>query len=447
MNIEKLIDDRPDEGIFRVHRSAMTSQEIFDLEQEKIFGKAWLFVGHETEIEENGEFRRRNVGGRPLIFVRGNDGEIRVLFNACTHRGAMVCREHEGKASAFTCLYHAWRFNNKGDLVGVLGADGYSDQFHKLSLGLRSPPRVESYRGFWFVNYDENAEDLITYLGGMRTLMDLTIDAAEALGGWKILPGMAKYSFRANWKLLVENSVDGYHLAPVHASYLDYMSWRQREAGIEKVQISDATSNETLKRTRGAAFRNGHGAMIHGAVGRAIANPSPMWEQDVQDEVKRIWTKNVETFGEERGRQMSEVSRHMVIFPNMIFQDSQTGVRIRQIWPVAPDLIDVLQWDLVPRNEREDLHASRMEYSLAFLGPGGLATPDDAEALEACQRGFAAREVEWSDISRGMTRTPQMNDELQMRAFWRGWRAKLTDTVAESTDDREREECLGIKLD
>ena len=302
MDIAEIIDDRPSDGIFRVHRSALTSQAVFDLEQEKIFGKAWLFVGHETELKEKGEFRRREVGGRPLIFVRGSDDVIRVFFNTCTHRGAMVCRENEGKSSAFTCLYHAWRFSNKGDLVGVLGADGYSDSFHKQSLGLRSPARVENYRGFWFVNYDENAEDLVSYLGGMRTLMDLTLDAAEAVGGWKILPGMAKYSFRANWKLLVENSVDGYHLAPVHGSYLDYITWRQREAGIEKAQISDATSNDTLARTRGAAFRNGHGAMIHGAVGRAIANPSPLWEPDVQEEVRRIWQANVDRYGVVGGR-------------------------------------------------------------------------------------------------------------------------------------------------
>jgi p-cumate 2,3-dioxygenase alpha subunit len=145
---------------------------------------------------------------------------------------------------------------------------------------------------------------------------------------------------------------------------------------------------------------------------------------------------------------MAEVSRHICIFPNLIFQDSQTGFRLRQIWPVQPDLIDVLQWDLVPRDEREDLRASRMEYSLAFLGPGGLATPDDAEALEACQRGFGAREVEWSDVSRGMQREPQMNDELQMRSFWRQWHACIRgEPKINSTDDRERSGSLAVNLD
>ena len=108
----------------------------------------------------------------------------------------------------------------------------------------------------------------------------------------------------------------------------------------------------------------------------------------------------------------------------------------------------MLQWDFVPREERDDLRASRMEYSLAFLGPGGLATPDDAEALEACQRGFAAQEVEWSDISRGMHREPQMNDELQMRSFWRQWHACIRGEASPaSTDDCERAPSLMVNLE
>jgi p-cumate 2,3-dioxygenase subunit alpha len=450
MDIGQLIIDKPDEGLFRVRRSAMTSSEILEQEREQVFDRCWLYVGHDSEVEKAGEFRRRNVAGRPLLLIRGNDNKVRVLYNSCTHRGATVCKEDEGHATGFTCLYHAWSFNNKGELVAVPDPGGYGDRFDKASLSLKSPPRVEQYRGFYFVNYDANAESLESYLDPIRELIDLTLDSAEVLGGWRILHGTAKYSLKTNWKLLVENSYDGYHLPSVHHTYIDYLKWRQRNVGINNPNPtgSDAASATTLKRTRSFAARNGHGGMIHRAEGRAIANPSPLWSEGTKKEVLRVKAELIARFGEKRGRQMSEVSRHICIFPNLIFQDSQTGFRLRQIWPVRPDLIDVLQWDLVPRDEREDLRASRMEYSLAFLGPGGLATPDDAEALEACQRGFGAREVEWSDISRGMQREPQMNDELQMRSFWRQWHAcirggpKLT-----STDDRERSGSLMINLD
>lgn len=450
MDFGQLIVDNPDAGVFRVHRSAMTSPEIFERERRQIFDRAWLYVGHESEIEKPGEFRRREVGGRPLVFIRGHDNIVRVLYNTCSHRGAHVCLEDEGQATGFTCIYHAWRYNSKGELTGVPDEKAYGSGFNKAELSLKSPPKVESYRGFYFVNFDPAADSLASYLGSILELIDLTLDSAEVLGGWRILRGTAKYSLKANWKLLVENSYDGYHLHSVHHTYLDYMLWRQRNAGVEKPSAtgSDARDATTMRRTRSFAARGGHGGMLHRATGRAIANPSPLWNEATTREVMRVKAELLARFGELRGRQMSEVSRHILIFPNLVFQDSQTGFRLRQIWPVRPDLIDVLQWDFVPRDEREDLRASRMEYSLAFLGPGGLATPDDAEALEICQRGFAAREVEWSDISRGMQREPQMNDELQMRSFWRQWHACMRgERQAASNDDRERPGALRVDLD
>jgi p-cumate 2,3-dioxygenase alpha subunit len=122
---------------------------------------------------------------------------------------------------------------------------------------------------------------------------------------------------------------------------------------------------------------------------------------------------------------MADISRHMIIFPNAAFQDSHTGFRMRQWWPLAPDHMEITQWDFVPRQEDPELTAYRMEGSLAFLGPGGFASPDDVEALESCQLGFQARELEWSDISRGMQRDPRADDELQMRGFWRTWAARM----------------------
>lgn len=450
MDITQLIVDNRDAGKFLVHRSAMTSQEIFDLEQKNIFDHCWLYVGHESELAKPGDFRRRTVAGRPLIFVRGSDDKVRIVYNSCTHRGATVCLEDHGNASAFSCLYHAWRFNNKGELTGVPDEKGYGTGFNKSAFGLKSPPRVEQYRGLYFVNFDANAEGLESYLGAVRELLDLSLDSGETLGGWKVVPGTAKYSLKANWKILVENSYDGYHLPSVHQTYIDYLTWRQRNKGIQNPNPtgSDARDATSLTRTRSFATRNGHGGMIHRAEGRAVANPSPLWDPDTIAEVNRVKATLIERFGEQRGRQMCETSRHICIFPNLIFQDTQTGFRLRQIWPVAPGLIDVLQWDLAPREERQDVHEARMEYSLAFLGPGGLATPDDAEALESCQRGFGAKEVEWSDISRGMQREPQMNDELQMRSFWRSWHTYLQGLPpAESTGDRPFSGSLMINLE
>src|ERR1700722_11529026 len=113
MNIETLVRDQPDINRFSVHRSAMTSERIFERGTAQIFERTWLYVGHEDEIPEPGDYRRRSAAARPLIFVRGSDNVIRVLYNTCTHRGAQVCRQDSGRATGFQCFYHSWSFNNK----------------------------------------------------------------------------------------------------------------------------------------------------------------------------------------------------------------------------------------------------------------------------------------------------------------------------------------------
>src|SRR5262245_13020388 len=227
MNLADLVVDRPDAGLFRIHRSAMTSPELFALEQERIFNRGWLYVGHECEVERPGDYRRRTVAGRPLFLARGSDGQVRVLFNTCTHRGAMICRRDEGNAEVFQCFYHAWTFNNKGELIGTPDPEGYAPAFDRAERALRAPPRVDSYRGMYFASFNPDVAPLADYLGAARELIDLTFDAAEVLGGWTILAGTAKYTLRANWKLLIENSIDGYHYASVHQTYVAYMMGRR----------------------------------------------------------------------------------------------------------------------------------------------------------------------------------------------------------------------------
>lgn len=440
IQVENLIRDDPESGIFRVNRAAMTSPEVLALEQTRIFARSWLYVGHESEIPLPGDYRRRMIANRPVFLVRGRDGTPRVFLNTCTHRGAMVCRRDEGNAESFTCFYHGWTFSNRGDLIGVPGQDAYSECFDRGELALRTPPRFESYRGMFFVNFDPEAIPLEEYLGEARTYIDETMDGGEVLGGWALIRGSARYTIHANWKLLVENSMDGYHLPTVHQTYLEYMADRREKAGAGRSKVEQLRDV-----SRSFALPNGHGGMLSNSPGRPIASPSALWDDSAIEEVQRIRSLLEEKYGEERTHAMASVSRHLSVFPNMAFQDSHTGFRIRQWWPVAPDRMEVTQWEFVPREEREDMRAYRLAGSLAFLGPGGLATPDDVEALESCQLGFNAQETGWSDISRGMHRDePLASDELQMRAFWRQWHALMSGKPSrQDTRDRVKESSNG----
>ena len=139
---DPLIIDDKEQGVFRVNRATMTSEAIRALEMRRVFDRSWLYLGHESELAEAGEYRRRNIAGRSIMFVRSDDGEIRAFHNTCPHRGAIVCRHDEGTAKAFQCFYHAWTFDTRGRLVGIPGKDAYDggcfDQAERRSSTCRA---------------------------------------------------------------------------------------------------------------------------------------------------------------------------------------------------------------------------------------------------------------------------------------------------------------------
>ena len=215
-NTAGLISDDREEGIFRVHRSVFVDRDIFELERDRIFDRSWLFAGHISEFPKPGDFITRHVGGRPLILVNSDDGEIRALLNTCRHRGNLVCREHKGSgAEMFRCFYHGWIYNTRGELKGVPGEEAYSDAFDREALGLEPTPRMHNHRGLIFVSFDADIESFESYMGDALPVIDNTLN----LGDMEFVEGQFKYSMRANWKLLVENSMDGYHAAFTHERF------------------------------------------------------------------------------------------------------------------------------------------------------------------------------------------------------------------------------------
>jgi phenylpropionate dioxygenase-like ring-hydroxylating dioxygenase large terminal subunit len=399
--------DDPNSHVFRVHRSTMTSPDIFEEERRAIFDTNWLYIGHESEVSQPGDYVRRSIGGRSMFLVRGaKSGELRVFHNTCTHRGALVCRQDRGNSKVFQCFYHAWSFNSEGELVGVPGADAYGEGFNKADLGLRSPARMESYRGFVFISFDPDAEDLITYLAGAREYLDLIVD--ESGGSLEVLQGTHEYSINANWKLLVENSIDGYHAAATHDTYMKFL-------------VNMGTDLSTGVDGIGRSLGNGHSVMeYNGPWGRPIAKWEQLYGPEARPGMDALRASLVQQFGEERATRMADHNRNLFIYPNLIINDIM-ALTVRTFHPLSAQQMEVTAWQLAPMNEEPDVRTRRLDSFLTFLGPGGFATPDDVEALESCQAGFRSGGVEWSDISRGMNRDPLAQDEEQMRAFWRRW--------------------------
>ncbi len=411
--IRNLVVDDPKRCFFQVHRSSYTSPEILELERERVFDRSWIYVGHESEVCNPGDFQSRDVAGRPVILIRDSDGELRVLINSCTHRGAQVCREAEGNAKTFQCFYHAWTYNNRGDLVGVPDAGGYGPAFDKQEMGLKSPPRITNYRGLIFLSFDPNIEEFVTYVANAKEQLDLIIDQSEA--GMEVVGGTHLYSSHANWKMLVENSLESYHVAPLHKSYIDYL----RVVGND---VSQAP-------VRGFGKDLGNGNAVEeyeGNWGRPRLRWDLRWGEEAKREIEANCRRLTERFGAERALRIAEWNRNVLIYPNLMINDIM-GITIRTFYPITPDYMEVRAWSMAPADEGPAWRARRLDNFLTFLGPGGLSTPDDNEAMESCQRGFrAAREVEWSDLSRGIVRESQAVDEEQLRSFWRKWNLQVS---------------------
>ncbi|MCY4121334.1 MAG: aromatic ring-hydroxylating dioxygenase subunit alpha [Acidobacteria bacterium] len=415
MDIGSLVYDRPDLGRFKVHRSTMVSRPIHELERQRIFDHCWLYLGHESEVPTPGDYARRVVAERPLFFVRTRDGAVAVFHNTCPHRGALVCRTDRGNAEAFQCFYHAWTFDTSGALIGLPGVDGYGPNFDRGKMGLRSP-RFDSYRGFIFVCFDRETEPLREYLAGAAEYLDLVAD--QDTGGMRVVAGSNRYSIKANWKLLAENSIDGYHTPFAHRSFFDYLAG----AGAGNVTaVGD-------RRGFGRSLGNGHGVMeVDAAFGRPVAMWHPCYGEDARAEIQSIKDELIARHGLNKALRMCEKSRNLLIFPNLIINDIM-AVTIRVFQPTGPAGMDVTAWEMAPAGEAGARLRRRLDSFLTFLGPGGFATPDDIEALESCQQGFRSGGVEWSDLSRGLYREPHANDELQMRCFWRRWQSLIAGT-------------------
>lgn len=406
------LDVDPQQKHFRVNRRVYTDPAIFELEKAHILRKSWLYLAHESEVRNLNDYIVREVIDTTLIVTRDRAGQIRAFYNTCPHRGAIICREKSGSRKSFTCPYHGWTFKNSGELQTQNAPYGYEEDFNAEGIyNLKEVARLQLRGGFVFICFDPDAPDLDSYLGAAGDRIDMLSEHSDQ--GLEVIGGMQEYYIKANYKLMCENSYDGYHLEATHGSYLEYQFSQLR--GLEFETPSGF----------GRGLDNGHGCFeVRIQTGRPIAQWLPVWGEEARVAIEERKAELVARVGEERGKMIAEVNRNMVIFPNTVMNDQQT-ILIRSFIPISHNEMLVRAWPLGPVGESEELRRIRLEGALAFLGPGGFATPDDVEMLELCQRGYEMGGVEYNDISKGFTLGEDSlsgesihDNELQMRAYY-----------------------------
>lgn len=411
----------------RVHRTLYTDAAIFSAEMNKVFGGTWTFLAHESEIPKPNDFIRKKLGLRPIIVTRDRNGAFHGLLNRCTHRGATVCRQSAGSARRFTCPYHNWSFDNTGALAGVPMEDAYGPNFDKSSLGL-GRLRVEAYRGFIFGTLNQQLTDLQSHLGQAARRIDEWLDRWP---GAKLVVrnGAHRLICNGNWKLVFDNSADGYHPGFSHASLLRMRKDRYG-AGVD-MQWVIGNVDDGLQTV--ADIGNGNTFL------------------DQRQEIKRYWDQAAPMPGEEsyaatmRARlgEKAEAALDVVvgsgmnlnIFPNLLI----IGNQIQVIEPRSFDST-YLNWygtTLEADDMPPEVNSLRMRLQEDFPSFG---EPDDLANFEECQAGLGIAEMEWVLTSRHLHSgkeyrdangylTGPVSDELPLRAFWREWKRLMTSTV------------------
>lgn len=425
--IDSLVVEDRSRGTFRVSRRVFADPDIFAMERELVYDRVWLYIGHASEIAQPGTFVTRSVNGRALILVRDRRGTVRALYNSCPHRGAVICKEHAGTARVFRCSYHGWVFDTAGKLADIPVSDAMFPGYESDPLlNMREVARCEEYRGFIFVSFDPNVASLDDYLAEAKTFLSYIADQGE--DGMEVVDGAEEYCIEANWKFMQENSVDGYHAMATHSTYIEY-----------SIARDGPKPNFNPAQNYGRVEQLGNGHSVSWSVGstpwgRPYARWTPAWGEEARLEIEEIERRIVLRVGPERARIICHSDRNMTIFPNLAVHDIM-GITIRNLMPTTHRAHDIVSRALAPVNESDSSRLRRMRNYVEFLGPAGLATPDDVEMLEMCQQGIENNlDYSWNDVSRGMCKDPDQQtklDEAQMRTFWRRWKQLMTGSELE----------------
>ncbi|HEX9684047.1 MAG TPA: Rieske 2Fe-2S domain-containing protein [Acidimicrobiales bacterium] len=413
----------------RVDRRAYLSAEVYRAELDRVFGRVWVYVAHESQLPAPGDYRSAFIGRSPVIVVRGDDGEVRVLHNRCSHRGATVCQGIGGTASVFRCAYHGWTYRNDGSLAGITYPDGYSEvDGAGLSEGLAIVPRVDSYRGFVFASLASTGPTLLEHLGEVAPYVDLRIDAGPE--GLSLRSGQQRYSYAFNWKIQCENVVDGYHANFVHQSALSVLG--KRPDGKLSTKIFKLANGDSPSRAVG--LPGGHSVLDQrptlGETAVKVARHRPGGEE--------YWQRMVDVHGPDRAHEAvaagSGEGLNVFVFPNLAFVSQQ----IRVIHPVAVDRTHV---DLFPTwldGAPDELNTDRLRMHELTYGPAGLIGPDDLEMFERVALGIQGDGAA-VDLRRGRASSPpdddgvvvgQFTTEAPQRAFWDGWSVAMAEATA-----------------
>ena len=424
MEIERLLDRaRSEMAEGRVPVEIFNSEVVFALEQERLFHRAWLFLAHESELPDPGDYVLRSLAGNSVIVNRDESGNVGCFLNMCRHRGNQVCKASEGNASHFRCSYHGWTYANDGRLIGVphirrVYEDG---QMNRSEWGLVRV-RTDSYAGLIFGCLDPGAPSLDEYLGGFQFYLDLYLRPGP--NGTEVYAPPDRWMSDTDWKICAENFAgDGYHTPVAHQFGFElgyYASSANTHADGYAVHIPHKGHGIGLGETPGMAPFFGYPPDVVAAM-----------EQELSTAQLSIFRQIRTAVG--------------TVFPNLSFLiqpfstvPGEPGLRFctMRLWqPVGVARMQMYSWCLVPADASQEYKdAAYRAYTLAF-GQAGMFEQDDFDNWSRVTRMAGSplcRNLSFPYLM-GLTRTPLEDfpgpgvvmrpymTETNFRNLWQTW--------------------------
>lgn len=381
-----------------VHRRVYTDPDIFELEMKRIFERTWIYVGHDSQVAEPGQYYATTIGRRPVMMVRHRDGNVHVLHNRCAHKGTQLVGDCAGKVKDFRCAYHGWRFDTNGDLLSIPMEKGYEGTGFGKSCpdaNIQHVARCEAYRGFVFASLCADGPDLKTWLGPVASSIDNMVERAPE-GALEITGGSLRYLHDSNWKFFVENLNDMMHPMVVHQS----SSLTARVAAKELLPQNEPApmAIEILSPFTGSysffdkmglhAFDYGHS--YSGGKESIHAGYS-----DIEEYNEAMFA----AYGKERTAEIFSVNRHNTIFyPSLTIKGPIQTIRV--VRPISVNKTLIESWTLRLRGAPDKLLERSILYCNLINSSANLVGPDDHEAYHRQQAGLMSDGADWVSMHR-----------------------------------------------
>jgi phenylpropionate dioxygenase-like ring-hydroxylating dioxygenase large terminal subunit len=440
LQLDKIVDQKS--GLIS---NEVFSDELYQLELERVFGRCWLLLGHDSMLPGKNDYFTHYMGEDSVIVTRDSNDKIRAFLNKCPHRGNTVCLYDRGNAASFTCAYHGWTFTD-GELTGVPHArSSYREDFDMTKWGLKEVPRVENYGGLIFGCWDSEMMPLEEFLNDGKWYLDNFL-LQEDMGGLEVLPGPQRYVMPTNWKLLAENFAgDDYHFISTHASVGQALSATQdQRIAVSPGSIKEKTHDFSVV----TGYRSG---VPHGFL--EVKSGDGPYNQDLRA-VEMMDAESMEWLMERQRRLQERMKKFQAmpqsfhagnIFPNFALIGVGTalyGKGLIMHHPRGPHKTEVWMWCAVEKSAPEAVKKRQNFVLMQRQAAAGMVAPDDHEIFERISETLHApegrklpfhyamamghddddpRPEEWAEFEKWPGHVIPQYSEITQREFYRYW--------------------------